>query len=176
MKLTMICAGLAALAALSVPAFAQRAGEEPQVNEKQKATEDQRTKEKQQANDAQRAGNRSTQRAEPVVLTVTTVSFAESTGCWVKLYDGENFTGRSLTLMGAQSLPNLEFGIGYDWEGDIDSVLVGPKARLALYDDEDYTDDRRDLAENARVADLHKTLFDEGVESMSLTCTGDTAR
>jgi hypothetical protein len=108
----------------------------------------------------------------PVVIAVTTVTLAESTGCWARIHDGQNFTGRTLTLMGEQSLPHLEFGVGFDWEGDIDSIVVGPKAKLAVFEDENYGDKKRDLAANERVADLHKTIFSEGVESLKLTCVG----
>ena len=107
----------------------------------------------------------------PVVLTVTTVAFAESTGCWVKIYDGHNYSGRTLTLMGAQSLPHLEFGAGFDWEGDIDSIVVGPKAKLTLYEDELYVDRKGELKPNEKVADLHKSIASEGVESLMLSCT-----
>ena len=112
-----------------------------------------------------------TKKDAPVVVTITTVTFAESTGCWARIHDGQNYTGRTLTLMGEQSLPNLEFGVGYDWEGDIDSVEVGPKANLVLYEDESYGDEKRDLKPNERVADVHKSIFSEGIESMKLTCT-----
>ena len=42
--------------------------------------------------------------------------------------------------MGAQSLPDLEFPAGNDWEGDSDSVEVGPKAKLVLFEDEEFGD------------------------------------
>lgn len=108
-------------------------------------------------------------------MAVTTIAFAESTGCWAKIHDGEDFSGRTLTLMGDQNLRNLEFGIGNDWEGDIDSVEVGPKAKLTLYDDEHFADDPRELGPNARVGDLHEALFDEGIESLRLACTENSS-
>jgi hypothetical protein len=108
-------------------------------------------------------------------LAVTTIAVAEGTGCWARIHDGESFTGRTLTLVGDQSLANLEFGVGNDWEGDIDSVEVGPKAKLTLYDDENFADDPRHFGPNARIADLHQALFDEGIESMRLACIGGSA-
>jgi hypothetical protein len=53
---------------------------------------------------------------------------------------------------------------------------VGPKATLTLYEDENYTDDKRELGPNARVANLHQALFDEGIESLKVTCTNGAAR
>jgi hypothetical protein len=107
----------------------------------------------------------------PVVVTVMTVALAESTGCWAKVYDGHDFNGRSLMLNGAQSLPHLEFGIGYDWKGSIDSLEVGPKAKLVLYEDENYGDKKRELKAGEKVADLHRSILSEGVESLQLICT-----
>ncbi len=111
----------------------------------------------------------------PIAVTVTTITLAESTGCWAKIYDGHNFEGRTLTLVGEQSLPNLEFGVGMDWEGDIDSIEVGPKASLTLFEDERYADKKRDLKPGEKVADLHKNIFSEGVESMKLACLDNAA-
>jgi hypothetical protein len=64
---------------------------------------------------------------------------------------------------------------GFDWEGDIDGITVGPNAKLVLYEDENFTDKKRELAANARVPDLHKSIFSEGVESLRLTCTNPPA-
>jgi hypothetical protein len=136
-----------------------------------RATKDRSANASDQKGKPQKGNTQGKDRSEPVVITLTTVTFAESTGCWARIHDGENFTGRTLTLMGAQSLPNLEFGVGSDWEGDIDSVEVGPKGKLVLYDDENFTDDPREIGPNGRIADLHQSLFDEGIESMKLSCT-----
>lgn len=125
---------------------------------------------------AKSSDKQSAKATEPVVLAVTTIAVAESTGCWAKIHDGEGYTGRTLTLMGKQSLPHLEFGIGSDWEGDIDSVEVGPNATLTMYDDENYADDARELTPNTRVPDLHQALFDEGIESLKLTCSNGATR
>ena len=166
------------VAAMSAQAVAQNKPDEntkqqsaKKQNTEQQSAKDQNTK---QQSASARAGNAHGETAEPVVVTVTTVAFAESTGCWARIHDGHNFSGRTLTLMGSQSLPNLEFGVGSDWEGDIDSVEVGPKAKLVLYDDENFTDDPREIGPNGRIADLHQALFAEGVESMKLSCMVST--
>lgn len=159
----------ALIAAISTPAVAQDT--KGQSSKEQSAKEQSAKEETKQKTKTEKANARASASTEPVVMTVTTVTFAESTGCWARIHDGESFTGRTMTLMGAQSLPNLEFGIGSDWEGDIDSIEVGPKAKLTLYDDENFADDPREIGPNGRVADLHESLFDEGIESMKLTCT-----
>jgi len=173
MKSTLIGAGVCVLAAaLSSQAFA--ADDEQSTAAKQKAAHASKKDESasgSQARQSKTSNTRQTTSAEPVVVAVTTIALAEGTGCWAKIHDGENFSGRTLTLVGAQNLSNLEFGIGSDWEGDIDSVEVGPKAKLTLYDDENFEDDPRELPSNARISDLHQSLFDEGIESLRLACT-----
>lgn len=116
-------------------------------------------------------GGRNAAKNTPVVVTVMTVTMAESTGCWAKIYDGHDFKGKALTLNGAMSIPHLEFGQGFDWEGSIDSLEVGPKATLVLYEDENYSDKKREVKAGEKVADLHQSLFSEGVESLQLVCT-----
>jgi len=175
----IMAVGVALAGALSTHAIARQAeasdGQQPAADRSSGAQ-----KSKDQGSNEQNANKRSskTQSAkseEPVVLAITTIAVAEGTGCWAKIHDGGNYTGRTLTLIGKQSLPNLEFGVGSDWEGDIDSVEVGPKATLTLYDDENYEDDSRELAPNTRVPDLHQALFDEGIESMKLICSNGAA-
>jgi hypothetical protein len=122
------------------------------------------------SSDSKAANDNQNQKKLPVVVSITTVTFAESTGCWAKIFDGRNFTGRALTLLGDQSLANLEFPVGNDWEGDIDSLEVGPKAKLVLFKDENFADKQRALQPNEKVSDLHKNIFSEGVESLRLTC------
>lgn len=162
-KIGVAGVAVAVLAIASAETLTQRVAEAQEAKQSQK-TQDQKAQ-------AQRAGKGKSNPSEPMVLALTTVVFAESSGCWARIFDEVNYGGRALTLMGAQALPNLEFGEGNDWEGDIDSVQVGPKARLALFDDEDFTDDKRDLGPNTKVAEVHKSLFDEGIESIRLSCT-----
>lgn len=151
--LKAIMLGLGSLAVLTSVAAAQAQGQQGQPG--------------QQGQQGQQG-----QRPDAIVITIMTAKQAEGSGCWAKIYDGENYTGRTMTLAGEQSLPNLEFGEGlFDWEGDIDSIVVGPKATLTLYNDENYADKKRELKANEKVGDLHKTIFSEGVESMKLTCT-----
>lgn len=108
----------------------------------------------------------------PVILSLTTKEYIDGTGCWAKIYDGYDFKGRALTLVGNQALPNLEFApLGTDWEGTIDSVETGSNAKLILFKDENYKDKKRELKPGERIANLHKTVFSEGVESVRLECT-----
>lgn len=180
MKSTLIAVGACGLiAGLSAQAVAQdgkaQDAKASQSKQGQQSEQSKTAKQQQSDNSNQNQSANGTTPGEPVVLTVTTVAFAESTGCWAKIHDGEDFSGRTLTLMGDQSLPNLEFGVGEDWEGDIDSVEVGPNAKLTLYDDANFADDPRNFGPNARIGDLHKAMFDEGIESLRLACTGKAA-
>jgi hypothetical protein len=116
---TLTVAGFGLITAVSTHALAQKANE---PNQQQANTQKESAQKASAPTNTQNA-----KEEEPVVLTVTTLAFAESTGCWAKIHDGENYTGRTLTFMGQQSLPNLEFGIGNDWEGDIEASRWDPR-------------------------------------------------
>lgn len=125
------------------------------------------------SNGKQTEANQQKTAAEPegIIFVITTSDLAERTGCWAKVYDGLNFTGRNMTLVEGMDLPNLEFSsFGYDdWEGDIDSVVVGPKAKLTLYGGENFTDPDKSIGPNSRISSLSKPNFDD-IESIKMTC------
>jgi hypothetical protein len=55
---------------------------------------------------------------------------AESSGCWVKLYDSTNFTGADVTLVGTASMRAME--------GPFRSLEVGPSATVTAYRTENF--------------------------------------
>lgn len=61
-------------------------------------------------------------------------------GCWARFYDDERFSGDSLTLIGPVDMQNMTGPFGIDWKGKISSVETGPKARVLVYDNENFRD------------------------------------
>lgn len=97
-------------------------------------------------------------------------------GCWARLYDAENFNGNQLTVMGPADMPNLRTAFGTDWSGSFDSLQVGPKATLTVYDNENYTQKTATYKPKQRVADLSETRgFFEDIRSLKMTCVGGAA-
>lgn len=108
--------------------------------------------------------------AKQPVLVLTTIEVPQSSGCWATIYDGLNFQGRSLTLMGANQLNNLLLSDGTNWEGQIDSLIVGPKAQLTLYGNENYKDTDHVFGANTKTADLEKLPIGDDIESLKIAC------
>lgn len=108
---------------------------------------------------------------DTIVIVLTNPQKSKESGCWAIIYDGKNFKGRSLTLVDGVTLPHLEFPAFDDWEGDIDSVEVGPNATLYLYGSENYEDLDQTVQANQKISDIdHKPAID-AIESARLVCS-----
>jgi hypothetical protein len=106
----------------------------------------------------------------PFVL-VQAPDFSE--GCWARLYDGQNYAGDVLTVVGPSDMPNMRTAFGTDWSGSFDSVQVGPKATVTVYDNENYTQKTATFKPDQRIADLDQTRgFFEDIRSLKIACAG----
>jgi len=110
----------------------------------------------------------------PVLVLIPVAQHVDTMdgGCWARFFDGENFEGDQLTLVGPADLPNMNFNRRYYW-GGLDSVIVGPKARVAIYDAEDYRNRTATLNPGDRIKNLddRKLGLFEDIESVKITCT-----
>jgi hypothetical protein len=94
-----------------------------------------------------------------------------SKGCWVRLYSGDEFEGRSINIVGPANLREMQspYGTGMNnWE----SAEVGPNATVTTYDDENFGSRNATLKAGQRYPDLDDSklgLFDD-IESMKVTC------
>lgn len=127
------------------------------------------------------AGASGEQGSAAVVLVPFVVAQAPDfgEGCWARLYDGQNYEGNQLTVLGPGNMPNLRTGFGRDWSGSFDSLHVGPKATLTVYDNEDYAQRVATYKPNQRIADLGETRdFFEDIRSLRISCAsgGRTAQ
>ncbi|HEX5611135.1 MAG TPA: beta/gamma crystallin domain-containing protein, partial [Burkholderiales bacterium] len=93
----------------------------------------------------------------PVVVLVP-VAIAQAgdfgDGCWARLYDGQNFRGNELALLGPVDMANMRTAFGTDWSGQFDSVMTGPKATVTVYDNENYRQKAATIRPNQKIADL----------------------
>lgn len=113
--------------------------------------------------------------AEGAVLMLVPVRIATDAkladGCWVRFYDGSNFTGATLTLAGPVEMPRM-YPAGNVWR-DWESAVVGPKAQVTTFDEENFRDRTAKLGAGQRVPDLRDRKlgwFDE-VHSARVTCS-----
>ncbi|MGH8547821.1 MAG: beta/gamma crystallin domain-containing protein [Methylococcales bacterium] len=76
-------------------------------------------------------------------------------GCWADFYEFSNYMGPIIRIEGPAELPNLRDVQGSNWESKIDSMVVGPKAKVWLYENPDF---KLTLSEMVRYPDLMEAL------------------
>jgi hypothetical protein len=98
-----------------------------------------------------------------VPVEVVTANAATQGGCWVKLYDAQNFGGESLTLVGPTSVKDMSGPFGINWDDRVESVQTGQKAILTVFDDDDFEERAAQFKPGQQVADVSKRMgfFDE---------------
>ncbi|QYF92360.1 peptidase inhibitor family I36 protein [Massilia sp. PAMC28688] len=96
---------------------------------------------------------------------------AAKSGCWARIYSGANYSGDTMTLTGPLAIADMSGPYGLDWDDKVDSVVVGPKATLTVYDNESFRDQVAVFGPGRSVPDISKPLgfFDE-FASVKLTC------
>lgn len=98
-------------------------------------------------------------------------------GCWAKFYDDENYSGDNLTLLGPVDMADMTGPFGVDWKGKISSVETGPKARVLVYDNENFKDLVATFKPGQKSADVSKKMgfFDE-FSSIKIACDNVKAK
>lgn len=124
------------------------------------------------------SGNQAQQAMQQPVVIIVPTFFANdvnlANGCWARLYDGNNYRGKVLALTGPIDIPNMEPGAitGAELFRNFDSVLVGPKATLTVWDNNDYEDKMASFKPGARVPDLgSRTSYFSEIHSLKLSCS-----
>jgi hypothetical protein len=123
------------------------------------------------------AQTRSTNQAGDVAwlvmpVNLQTQSDSMSRGCWVRLYSGENFEGRYVTIVGPSEVRELRspYGTGLTkW----DSAIVGPNATVTTFDGDNFDDRNATLRAGQRYPELDDSklgLFQD-IESVRVTCS-----
>jgi hypothetical protein len=80
---------------------------------------------------------------------------AADNGCWADFYEFPNFKGAHVLIEGPVQLPNLKNFEGQNWESRFDSAVIGPKAKVKVYENIDY---KLTLGEIAKYPDLMNAL------------------
>jgi len=75
--------------------------------------------------------------------------------CWVDLYRDSQYTGKHLRLEGPVQLENLKNVQGENWELCIDSLKVGPKAKVTVFENTNF---KLTLKAMEKYPDLLKSL------------------
>ena len=102
-------------------------------------------------------------------------------GCWVSIFDAKNFRGDAARLTGPTFVekfetagkivePDLRNVGGQDFFRRIDSMIVGPNARVIAYAGQWFSAAEITFLPNARVADLDVLNFSDRIESLKVQC------
>lgn len=109
----------------------------------------------------------------PVVMLVPVEisNKALEAGCWAQFYDERNFKGEMLTVVGPANIGSLDKGSGRQLKKSIDSLVLGPKAMLKIYEHQMFKDKSVDFPANSKEAGLIKKLgFGGSIQSLQLQC------
>lgn len=94
-------------------------------------------------------------------------------GCWVRLFPQPDYKGvDDLTIAGPVELPSLHTPAGgVYWKHKTESVIVGPKATVAVYENESYRHQTATLQPGTREPQLRKGLkFTQSIDSLKISC------
>lgn len=113
-------------------------------------------------------------RPDPTILLVPVriEDPALASGCWAQFYTGRNFQGDMLTLVGPAEVQSMDRGTARQLKRDIDSVSVGPRARLSVYEHAMFRDRTVEFPPSSREGGLMRKLgFGGRIEAMKLSCS-----
>lgn len=111
---------------------------------------------------------------EPIVVMVPMEisSQALASGCWVQFYEDQDFKGTMLTLLGPAEFFSWDKTSGRQFKKSIDSLVLGPKAHLQVFEHRMFKDRTVQFEPNTREGSVVKKLgFGGRIESMKLTCS-----
>lgn len=94
--------------------------------------------------------------------------------CWVRLFPEPNFKGTDdLTVAGPIELPSLHTPAGgVFWKHKAESLLVGPKATVTVYENPSYRAKAATLKPGTQEPQLRKALnFTQSIDSLKIACS-----
>lgn len=82
-------------------------------------------------------------------------ALATDNDCWAQFYEDAQYQGKHLTIQGPDELGSLKSVNGENWDLRIDSIKVGPKARVIVFENPNF---KLTLTEMAKYPDLMRSL------------------
>ncbi|MBT9097278.1 hypothetical protein KFZ76_06095 [Methylovulum psychrotolerans] len=90
-----------------------------------------------------------------LLLGTVATAYAGDEACWAEFFHGTNYTGEHVRLNGPVQLDNLHNVNGENWDLRIDSIKVGPKAKVTVFENLNF---KLTLKEMAKYPDLMRSL------------------
>ncbi|WP_076998182.1 beta/gamma crystallin domain-containing protein [Variovorax sp. KK3] len=115
-----------------------------------------------------------TNQPDPTILLVPVQinDPALQSGCWAQFYSKRNFEGDMMTLVGPSQIMSMDNGTARQLKREIDSVRVGPRATLQVYEHAMFRDRTVSFPANSREGGLITKLgFGGRIEAMKLSCS-----
>jgi len=96
----------------------------------------------------------------------------QETACWVEIYMNQEFDKNqpSLLLLGPHELTSLKGLKDRNWDNDIESILVGPRATLLGYEHAEFKGRELVLGPNQRMGSLIEAQMSNEIESLRVLC------
>jgi hypothetical protein len=76
------------------------------------------------------------------------VAFAKVEGCWAEFFEVSQYQGKHFRVEGPAQLARLNNINGENWDSRIDSLKVGPNAKVTVYKNSNFTLSSADMAEH----------------------------
>lgn len=90
-----------------------------------------------------------------LLLGHSSIASAKVEGCWADFFEYAQYIGEHFRLEGPIQLRNLRNVKGDNWDLRIDSIMVGPRAKVTVYENIDF---KLTLTEMAKYPQLMKSL------------------
>ena len=82
------------------------------------------------------------------ILGQGSVAFAEVKGCWADFYEISQYSGKHFLVQGPAEYKSLTNVNGENWDSRIDSLKVGPNAKITVYENPDFQLSSAEMAEH----------------------------
>ncbi len=97
----------------------------------------------------------------------------DARGCWVQVYSDQKYSGDNDIIIGPRRIMDLKStsavqGRDQDWNNRIQSLIVGPSARVYLWRDKHQRDTRVEFAPNSTIPDLRPFRMSGEAESLEV--------
>lgn len=90
-----------------------------------------------------------------ILFGQSTTAFAQKKGCWAEFYEYAQMIGDKFRVEGPAKLANLKNVSGENWDSRIDSIVVGPKAKVTVFENINF---KLTLTEMAKYPVLMRSL------------------
>lgn len=94
-------------------------------------------------------------------------------GCWVRLFPELNYQGQDdITIAGPVEIPALRTPAGnVYWKNKAESLIVGPNARITVYENQSFRGPSADVKRGTSEANLREGLrLMQSIDSLNIRC------